>query len=131
MYDFPRASNILMGFLCNNGTGMKRRMYYRNTEAVYTLSSILLNPLIEYKTFGGTVYATAPGKEILNAPIFDSITKDFWIVLRESSLLFSIQERRRFVINSFTAMLGFDETDEGSFNFYVNCDEEELTVNLI
>ena len=110
---------------------MRRKMYYRNTEAIYTLNSILLNPLIEYETFGGTVYATPPGRGIFSAPIFDSITKDFWIVSRENSLLFEVQERRRFVTNRFTAMFGVDETDEDNFNFYIDCDEDDVMVRLV
>jgi len=110
---------------------MRRKIYHRNTEAIYTLNSILLNSLIEYKTFGGTVYATPPGRGIFSTPIFDSITKDFWIVSRENSLLFEVQERRRFVTNRFTAMFGDDETDEDSFNFYIDCDEDDVMVRLI
>jgi len=110
---------------------MRRKMYFRNVEAIYTLNSILLNPLIEYEIFGGTVYATPPGRGIFSVPIFDSITKDFWIVLRENSLLFEVQERRRFVTNRFTAMFGDDETDENSFNFYIDCDEGDVMVRLI
>jgi len=110
------------------GPDMRRKSYHRNTEAVYTLSSILLNPLIEYKIFGGQVYATPPGRGTFSVPVFDSITKDFWIVSRENSLLF---EGERSMFYAFTAMLGYDEVDEDSFNVYVNCVEGDVMVKLI
>jgi len=110
---------------------MRQKLYYRNTEAVYTLISILLNPLIEYKTYsGGWLYASRSGGGGIHSafPLGPPVTRDFLIVLKENSLLF---EGERSMFYAFTAMLGYDEVDEDSFNVYVNCVEGDVMVKLI
>jgi hypothetical protein len=92
---------------------MRRRMYYRNVEAVYTLSSILLNPLIRY----GGIRSTSG---------FDPTVKMFWFVLTgiEATLEFDWSS----AIPEFIAEL---DKDVDNPVFHINCDEEELEVNLI
>jgi len=105
---------------------MKRKMYLRNTESIYTLSSIVLDPLIEDKTYrGGWLYASrSGGGGIHSAFPFGLSEQEFWIVLKENSLLF---EKQR----NFTAMFGDDKYDFDNFNFYIDCDEGDVMVRLI
>jgi len=102
-------------------------MYFRNTEAVYTLNSILLNPSIRYTApQSGFFYARRSGGGIYNPSPFGNVRRTFWIVLKGNSLLFEGS-----TMSNFTAMLGKNKLDENNFNFYIDCDEEELEVNLI
>ena len=110
---------------------MRRKMYFRNVEAIYTLNSILLNPLIEYKAYSGKwLYASRSGGGGIHSafPFGLPVTRDFWIVLKENSLLFEGQSSMMY---AFTAMFGDDETDEDNFNFYIDCDEDDVMVRLI
>ena len=102
-------------------------MYYRNTEAIYTLNSILLNPLIRYRASRGMFYASrSGGGGIHSGSPFSSGEREFWFILRgiEATLSFDWSD----MIPEFIAEL---DKDVDNPVFHINCDEEELEVNLI
>jgi len=105
---------------------MRRKIYQRNTEAIYTLNSILLNPLIRYTAPQSGMFYARRGGGIYSPSPFGNVPRTFWIVLKGNSLLFEGSK-----MSNFTAMLGKDKLNENNFNFYIDCDEEELTVKLI
>ena len=107
---------------------MKRKMYLRNTESIYTLSSIVLDPLIEDKTYrGGWLYASrSGGGGIHSVSPFSPMGREFWFVLRgiEATLEFNWSS----AIPEFIAEL---DKDVDNPVFHIDCDEGDVMVRLI